>query len=301
MMNKTYLNLFTLMLSLMIINSVYGQTTITISSNSTEGKDAIVKDVLPNNNFGSSTEFPISAWTFNGNPMITRGFIDFDFSQIPTGSTITLANLFLYNNSDALISDGEHSQLSGSNEMFVQRVIESWDEQLVSWSNQPEVSILNKVSVPASLKKNENYKIDVTSLVQNIIDNPLNSFGFSLELQTEQFFRSVVFASSNISDTTLHPKIEISYMNSTGVNDENILGDNISIFPNPTSDWITFKTPNTLKDLLVVIYNVNGQELLKQQIKDNETHIDISSFAKGIYFVDFIIDNKKEVRKIIKL
>jgi hypothetical protein len=299
-MNKILLNLFAFILFLVNVSFVSGQTTITIQPNSTEGKDAIVKDILPNDNFGSSTEFSICSWTFNGYPMITRGFIDFDFSLIPAGATITLANLYLYNNSDALISDGEHSQISGSNELFVQRVIESWDEQTVSWSNQPEVSIQNKVSVPANLYKNENYIINVTSLVQNIIDNPLNSFGFRLALQTEEFFRSVVFASSDISDTRLHPKIEISYMNTTGVDDENILGDHFNIFPNPTSDWITFKIQNLSKDSFISIYNINGQELLKQQIIDNETHIDISYFTRGIYFVEFITDSKTEVQKIIK-
>ena len=63
--------------------------------------------------------------------------------------------------------------------------INSWNEQSITWNNQPNVTTQNQIIVPASSSVHQNYNINVTSLVQDIINNPNSSFGFSLKLQTE--------------------------------------------------------------------------------------------------------------------
>jgi len=124
-MSKIYLFLIAAMFSV----STFGQTTITFQPNSTVGKDAFVWDYNPNNNYGSTDEYTIYAWTYNGTPSIRRCLIDFDFSAIPSNAVITNAELILFNDPNSPSTNGEHSQLSGSNEMIVQRVINSWNEQ----------------------------------------------------------------------------------------------------------------------------------------------------------------------------
>ncbi len=55
----------------------------------------------------------------------------------------------------------------------------------------------------------------------------------------------------------------------------------ISIFPNPASDFIQIQNESNIQ---IEIYNLSGTQLLNIQTKSNET-IDISSFVSGTYFL----------------
>jgi len=68
--------------------------------------------------------------------------------------------------------------------------------------------------------------------------------------------------------------------------------ENFSLVPNPASESVTVKHNNN-KSVLVEIYDLNGQLLISRQIT-TET-IDVSSLAKGIYFVKIENNNYKLV------
>ena len=53
--------------------------------------------------------------------------------------------------------------------------------------------------------------IDVTQLVQDIVDNPASSYGFMILLQNEASYRAVYFASSDYTDSAKHPKLVVAY------------------------------------------------------------------------------------------
>ena len=74
----------------------------------------------------------------------------------------------------------------------------------------------------------------------------------------------------------------------------------IRIYPNPVKDKITIQTNQTGKECYLTLSNIIGQELIKQQIKDYKTELDINNLTKGIYFVKLVCDKTVEVRKIIK-
>jgi photosystem II stability/assembly factor-like uncharacterized protein len=74
----------------------------------------------------------------------------------------------------------------------------------------------------------------------------------------------------------------------------------LKIYPNPVSEQLTIETTKLTKESTLTIVNVSGQELIRQNMKDSKTQLDISNLTKGIYFVKLITDKKVEVRKIIK-
>ena len=76
--------------------------------------------------------------------------------------------------------------------------------------------------------------------------------------------------------------------------------DNLSIYPNPANLYITLEIPQISKESTFIICNINGQELIKQQIINSKSLVDISNLQSGVYFVKLINDNTVEVRKIIK-
>lgn len=60
--------------------------------------------------------------------------------------------------------------------------------------------------------------------------------------------------------------------------------NNISLYPNPAQNWLTVKN-NFTENQTVVIYNVAGQTIMKQEINQNENSLDVAKLANGIYFV----------------
>jgi photosystem II stability/assembly factor-like uncharacterized protein len=82
-----------------------------------------------------------------------------------------------------------------------------------------------------------------------------------------------------------------------GYNDLSLESGNLKIFPNPTSTAITIETPS--KGLLSIL-NLNGQELLQQEITQPVTTIDVSTLPSGIYVVKVVGEKGVRVEKFIK-
>ena len=187
---------------------------IIMQPNAKEGKDAFIEDYplrdYSNSNFGAHEAFQASAWTAQGIPFVTRSLIDFDFSKIPRNVKIITAKLILYPAENTAYGTG-HSSRSGSNKFVVQKIISPWDEFIVTWNNQPLTSTNNQIFVAASEYSMLNYEIIITSLVKDILDNPSQSHGLMIKLTTEDYYRRVLFASSDYEDSSKHPKLIIDY------------------------------------------------------------------------------------------
>jgi len=180
-----------------------------------EGKDAVVNTFNPTTNYGNTVFEAIEAWTQGGSNRIQRSLIDFDYSTIPAGATITSAKLTLYADTTYNYSAGSvppgHSQLSGSNAWNLARVTSAWDEQTVTWNTMPSIDAKSYLSLPASTSASESYSIDVTTFVKDEIANPTIYYGFLLYLVTEIPYRAVYFYSSDGSYAALHPVLAIEY------------------------------------------------------------------------------------------
>lgn len=81
---------------------------------------------------------------------------------------------------------------------------------------------------------------------------------------------------------------------------ESVNNSTILLYPNPTSGELILKTEQK-ENLLFEVYNVLGGLILKQNIYETETKINLKEQAGGIYFVR-IIENEKVISnsKIIK-
>ncbi|RKE95040.1 T9SS type A sorting domain-containing protein [Ichthyenterobacterium magnum] len=76
------------------------------------------------------------------------------------------------------------------------------------------------------------------------------------------------------------------------VNDSELI--EFSIYPNPTSDYITIQSTKTVDN--VEIYDLLGKLVMSSSKK----HIDVKSLSSGAYLVKVKIDDKITVKKIIK-
>ncbi|MBQ7550709.1 MAG: T9SS type A sorting domain-containing protein [Bacteroidales bacterium] len=61
------------------------------------------------------------------------------------------------------------------------------------------------------------------------------------------------------------------------------MGQDILLYPNPTSDQLHFACA-TEKEIQLAVYAMNGQLLLSQTLSTSET-LDVSSLSTGMYII----------------
>lgn len=279
---------FTLIISsFLFTTTLLAQTTLYLRPDYKSGKDAYYKDATPTLNQGTHPDFSAIAWTNLSVPVVVRSVIEFDLTSIPVGATINSAYLSLYNNSTSPNNSGEHSTLDGSNSATLRRITTSWNEFSVTWNNQPSVTNSNEVVLPASTSIYEDYtNINVTQLVQDMVDMPSSSFGFMISLQTEQLYRALIFSSSDHADPNNHPELVITYTLPSAISELNSIS-NLFAYPNPSVGNIIVELlqnqnePSELKlfdQLGKLIRTIPVNQLEKVNIERND-------LPAGIYFL----------------
>ena len=75
----------------------------------------------------------------------------------------------------------------------------------------------------------------------------------------------------------------------------------VSIFPNPTNGVVKINIPNYTSEVTFNVYDLNGREVLKQNVTNFnlESSIDLSKFAKGFYILNIKGDNLEYSKKIV--
>lgn len=88
----------------------------------------------------------------------------------------------------------------------------------------------------------------------------------------------------------------------TGVEIANSISLDLSVFPNPTTDFLTLKLNNfDLSNLNYCLFDNNGKLIEDKPINTESTTIDLSGFHSAIYYLK-VIQNNLEIKvfKIIK-
>lgn len=65
---------------------------------------------------------------------------------------------------------------------------------------------------------------------------------------------------------------------------DKVLEENVSVFPNPTSDFLTIKIVNNISELKYELFNLLGQNLKSGTVRNNEP-INLGSLANAVYLV----------------
>ncbi len=257
---------------------------ITLRPGPALGKDAYLRSLSPNQNLGQAIDFLAHAWTNSGQDVFVRGLIEFDLDTIPTNAIIDSAFLSLYSfNSPA---NGHHETTSGSNESFLRRVLQPWEEDVVTWNNQPATTIQNEVLLDSTISPIQHFEnIDVSELIKDMIANPQQGHGFLFQLKTEQKFRRMLFSSSDNPDSTLHPKLEVYYSIVSNLKSKTPKPDLIkfsqSLWDNTLSIVSVTNEPTNLK-----FFSPTGKLLSVHQIQPKETLIlDLSFFSEKLLII----------------
>lgn len=195
-----------------------------------DGRDVIVAyrendgDAYANFNHIHNSDLSATRWTFNSENAgegTYRSFVKFSaLYGLPDNAIIESAKLSLFGVSVGTAAPEGNSTYPGSpyssfgsNKCWIKRVVENWNERTITWNNKPSTTDENQVEVPQSTARfnSDAENIDVTKLVQDMLNDSKKTAGFCLQLQNEEIYRSINFASSRYADSVRRPKLVVVY------------------------------------------------------------------------------------------
>lgn len=118
-------------------------------------------------------------------------------------------------------------------------------------------------------------------------------FGGSVALSNEGT-KLIVGAVTSITSTTKKGYVKV-YDLTDALSTDNFAKPNFNIYPNPAKDIIHIALEDDLQLENVTIYNNLGQEVKTV----NQSKIDISSLAKGLYFIEVHTNQGKASKKVV--
>mgnify|MGYP001472307408 FL=1 len=88
---------------------------------------------------------------------------------------------------------------------------------------------------------------------------------------------------------------------STAAVEEGNQNNNITIYPNPASDYVNLICESSKKDNIIYISDINGKIVLKEKTTNcfSAINVNVSNFKKGIYIVSLVSDNFIKKEKLI--
>ena len=112
------------------------------------------------------------------------------------------------------------------------------------------------------------------------------------------------------NDNSTHNYVYDDIGNRTQLNIETLsidtetLTNTITVYPNPTDNFLNIKLPDsfTSKSTYIQIYDVNGRLIVdnKPTIIDNQITINVNSLSNGVYLIHLITDSQKWSKLFIK-
>jgi len=172
-----------------------------------------------NTNYGMINRFYSGEWSASNYRVNQRSLLDFDLTRIPAGAIILEAKLSLYSMQPQISDDYRHisylirqSTSYKTNASNLERITSSWTETGVTYNTQPTTTTNNRIVLPESEAYDQNYlNIDVTALVQDMVNSPAQSHGFMLQLANESKYSRMAFCSRDYVDPARWPKLIIKY------------------------------------------------------------------------------------------
>lgn len=188
------------------------------------------------NNYNSADWYGAMSQDGNhGGPNHARSLIYFDLSAYAPGTPIDDATLDLFGRGP-VAGTGAAATVgnTGSTACVIERVTSAWQDNTVTWNTMPSSTTVNSVTLPVSTQTIEDYEgIDVTDMVQDMVNMPGSSHGFLIRLVVEQPTRSLFFCGNGFADATKRPRLNVK-VNTIGIG-EHDAPPPVRLVPNPAA------------------------------------------------------------------
>jgi hypothetical protein len=181
--------------------TIFTKQTLTIQPNALEGKDSMVVNQLPDDNYVDNQYFSLGNLSAS---VFLRGYLQFDVSSIPIEAVIINAELKLYQYQTIVLV------------VFIiglHQVTESWDENLITWNNQPDYSPSPESTVTITVGAETWLSWSVSSLLEGWLEGSINNHGVLLKDTDEPMGDTFIrcYTSDYITNPNQCPKLEVTY------------------------------------------------------------------------------------------
>jgi hypothetical protein len=202
---------------------------ITLQPGPEKGKDAMISNLNPDKNFGDYKYFEA---TYLSESVLTvmrsnRSLIAFNLDTLPKSAVINKVLLILRYDLpipfDSIYYTTNTSPVAGMAwyGAVLQQIVEPWEENKVTWNNQPKTTEANQVYIAPFIRNSNTITVDVTKLfVQSSTTDHVAypNYGMMFRAWPVDRFPGFRFASSDYTEVTMRPKLTIYYYNSLGLN-----------------------------------------------------------------------------------
>ncbi len=301
---KTKSLLTALLFILLITATADSQNSISIRLSPETGQDCNLASYISDTPLPLYPDIVAAAWTYGLEFNLWRPLFRFNLSEIPAGSPVISARLSLYANPNPV--SAPHS---GANKSYIRKVTTAWDQNTVTWETHPDYSTVNQVSLTESISPTEDYlDLDVTELVREMVANPSTNFGFIIMNRIENTYRSINFASSECTDISKRPKLDVVYgpvniePHSNAVPDGYILYQNK---PNPFNPEtaISFKIPERTFVSLKIFDGLGKEaaDIYSGELSEGiyTKYWNAANYPAGVYYYRMQADRFTDTKKLV--
>jgi hypothetical protein len=106
------------------------------------------------------------------------------------------------------------------------------------------------------------------------------------------------YSNAQGTNGSINQGVQQVYEFHVGVGEE--LTMDVSLFPNPTNEFVILQFENFTNDLKYILSDINGKVVAKDAIEASEVQIDMREYATGSYNLTISNDTKNQTIKIIK-
>lgn len=165
--------------------------------------------------------------------------------------------------------------------------------KIKTWA--PQAGIIVKMKLENLSNPDINVELDVTNTVANAWEEL--SFEFEGINNADQYQRIVIFFNFDVAGNG-----EFYYFDDVAVfqalSIDNFIADKAILFPNPSREYITIKSPTLISSYSII--NTNGQVVMRGNENQLESTINVSQLPSGIYFVNILGAEASQTLRFIK-
>lgn len=252
-----------------------------------------------NINYSDNHSLLVHAWTTDGEEDFSRTLLYWNLSNFAPGTLVDHASLSLFNDPTSTAFNGEHQMITGAFQWKIKRISQIWLGDIVTWNSQPSVVSTGEVILSSPTDIHENFEnIDITTLVQGMIDAGFSNYGLEISLSSEDPYSALVFASGENPNPALHPKLLVCINTDESSVHQNKDATDWQLYPNPAEDIINF-TSRGVSQSTMHIFNSTGQLVKIIPIQSTKSTLDISDLSAGIYVFQWQQNGEYANRTII--
>jgi len=154
----------------------------------------------------------------------------------------------------------------------------------VTWYNQTEVDYVCRKMYPDAAGTDLDFSQNATQTF---------TFNFTTTGYVKNNCEFVAFVQHDASkEVTQVAKVDMSTV--SGI--EEISGNNISLFPNPTTDYIVLNSNGNGR---LTITDISGKVVYNATVNQTSQYFNISNLSKGIYIVQYTCDKNSFTQKLV--